>query len=165
MRKNLKIVPVAMILASAFAGSAFAADIAKQGNYEFIGCWAGEATVIQFSNTNFGMTLEHTGTILSSPSGSIFDHMTFHCVGSQLSFGGKVYSESACETIDRDGDKTFNHYWTSSDGKLNHELLAGTGKYEGIEFTSSAQVLGQFPTVKPGAYQGCARETGTYKLK
>jgi hypothetical protein len=25
--------------------------------------------------------------------------------------------------------------------------------------------LGQFPTIKPGTFQGCNRATGTYKLK
>jgi len=161
----LEFASVAMIVSSAFAGSAFSADISKQRSHDFTSCYAGVATAIQFSNTNFGATLEHTGAIFSSPPGSIFDHMTFHCLGSQLSLGGKVSRESACETIDRDGDKTFNHNWTSSDGKLNHELLASTGKHEGIEFSSTVQNLGPFPTVKPGAYQGCIRESGTYKVK
>jgi len=87
-----------MIVSSAFAGSAFSADISKQRSHDFTSCYAGVATAIQFSNTNFGATLEHTGAIFSSPPGSV-------------------------------------------------------------------QNLGPFPTVKPGAYQGCIRESGTYKVK
>jgi hypothetical protein len=45
------------------------------------------------------------------------------------------------------------------------ETLAGTGKYEGMVRTATAESLGQFPTIKPGTFQGCNRATGTYKLK
>jgi len=63
-KTTLKLALAAMIVASGYAGSKFFADIAKQGSYEFTSCYAGVATAIQFSNTNWGASIEHTGAIL-----------------------------------------------------------------------------------------------------
>jgi hypothetical protein len=70
-----------------------------------------------------------------------------------------------CEAIDRDGDKRLTQFVTGPDGKLDRQFIAGTGKYEGMTETSSVQPLGPFPTIKPGTFQNCNRQTGTYKMK
>jgi hypothetical protein len=43
--------------------------------------------------------------------------------------------------------------------------LAGTGKYEGLQMGGTSVPLGSFPSIKPGTFQACNRQTGTYKLK
>ena len=59
-----------------------------------------------------------------------------------------------CEAIDKDGDKYLTR--NSVEGpKTVQETLAGTGKYEGMVRTGTAESLGQFPTIKQGTFQGC----------
>ncbi len=43
--------------------------------------------------------------------------------------------------------------------------VAGTGKYEGLATSGAVAPLGPFPTIKDGTFQGCNRQTGTYKMK
>jgi hypothetical protein len=31
--------------------------------------------------------------------------------------------------------------------------------------TTAVQLMGPFPVIKPGTFQNCNRQTGTYKLK
>jgi hypothetical protein len=43
--------------------------------------------------------------------------------------------------------------------------FAGTGKYEGIVKTTESEPVGEFPTTKPGTFEGCTPVSGTYKMK
>jgi hypothetical protein len=104
------------------------------------------------------------GTIRSNPPGGAFDMATFRRVGMFSSIEGKNTGMNLCEGIDKDGDKFLVR--TSVEGpKTVQEAIAGTGKYEGMVRTGTAESLGQFPTIKPGTFQGCNRATGTYELK
>jgi hypothetical protein len=52
-----------------------------------------------------------------------------------------------------------------ADGKMMRQDVAGTGKYEGLATSGAVAPLGPFPTIKDGTFQGCNRQTGTYKMK
>jgi len=93
------------------------------------------------------------------------DKMSFRCVGLNTTFDTKKTSESICEVVDRQGDKQLARVSLGSDGKTTREVLAGTGKFEGMQMSGTVTELGPFPTIKPGTYQACNRQTGTYKLK
>jgi hypothetical protein len=152
-----------LIVASPF--SAFAAELPKEGSYDFTSCNSGVSSVITFSKTHTGSSYEVTGTNRSNPPGGLFDKSTYRCVGMNTSFNGKDTAYTVCESIDADGDKRLA-YFSLVDGKTTRTNVAGTGKYEGMVATqSSFENLGPFPAIKDGTSQACNHQTGTYKLK
>jgi hypothetical protein len=144
--------------------SALAAELPKEGSYDYIACWSGVNNTITFSKTNTGSSFELTGTVRSNPSGGMFDKSTFRCVGMNASLDGKITGSNVCESIDPDGDKRLS-YFSTGDGKTTRTNLAGTGKYEGMVMVGSVEPLGSFPVIKDGTFQSCNHQSGTYKLK
>ena len=145
--------------------SAFAAEVPKEGSYDYTSCWSGVNNVITFSKTHTASSFEMTGTNRSNPPGGIFDKNTFRCVGMNASLDGKETASFVCEAIDVDGDKYLSKV-SAGDGKTTRTIVAGTGKYEGIVTTQTAfEQLGPFPAIKDGTSQSCNHQTGTYKLK
>ena len=151
-----------LIVASPF--SAFAAELPKEGSYDYTSCWTGVNNVITFSKTHTASSNELTGTIRSNLPGGMFDKSTFRCVGMNASLDGKITGSNVCETIDVDGDKRLS-YFSTGDGKTTRTNLAGTGKYEGMVMVGTVEPLGSFPVIKDGTFQSCNHQTGTYKLK
>lgn len=147
------------------AGGAVAQTPAKEGRYDYTACWSGVSNSIAFSKTHTAFSYEMMGTTRSNVPDSIFDRNTFRCVGMNASFDGKSAGSVACESIDRDGDKRLSYYSIASDGKFSRDTVAGTGKYDGMSTTTVVAPLGPFPIVKPGTFQDCNHQTGTYKLK
>jgi hypothetical protein len=148
----------------AFAPSAFAAELPKEGNFDFTACWSGTSNTISFSKTHTARSYEQTGSIRSNPPGGMFDKETFRCVGMGASLGGKITGSTVCEATDGDGNKRLSHFSTA-DGKVTRETVAGTGKYDGMAMSATVEPLGPFPAVKEGTFQDCNHQTGTYKLK
>ena len=149
----------------ATAAAVQAADLPKEGSFDFTACWAGTANMVAFSKTHWANTFEMTGSTRSNPPGGMFDMHSFRCIGTNASFDKKLQFLTVCEAVDRDGDKRLTHFETGADGKLVRRFVAGTGKYEGMTEMASVQPLGPFPTIKPGTFQNCNRQTGTYKMK
>jgi hypothetical protein len=153
-----------LIVASPF--SAFAAELPKEGSYDFTSCNSGVSSVITFSKTHTASSYELTGTNRSNPPGGLFDKSTYRCVGMNASFDGKNTGSTVCESIDVDGDKRLAYFSLGSDGKTTRTNVVGTGKYEGMVTTQSLfENLGPFPAIKDGTSQSCNHQTGTYKLK
>ena len=153
-----------LIVAAPF--STFAAELPKEGSYDFTSCSSGVSSEINFSKTHTGSSYEETGTVRSNSPGGLFDKSAYRCVGLYTSFDGKNTVYSLCEAIDPNGDKRLSFYSPGSDGKTTRTQVAGTGKYEGIVVNLNSQEnLGPFPHIKDGTYQTCSHQTGTYKLK
>jgi hypothetical protein len=151
-----------LIVASPF--SAFAAELPKEGRYDYTACWSGVNNMITFSKTHTGSSYELTGTVRSNPPGGMFDKSTFRCVGMNSSLDGKITGANVCEAIDVDGDKRLSSFSTG-DGKTTRTHVAGTGKYEGMGMAGTVEPLGPFRAIKDGTFQDCNHQTGTYKLK
>ena len=147
------------------AGSAVAQTLPKEGRYDFTACLSGVVNAVAFSKTQFGYSYEATGTARSNPSGGMMDDTTVRCVGMNTSLGGKNTQNTLCETIDRDGDKQLALVLLASDGRITRDVIAGTGKFEGLQMSGSMVPVGIFPTIKPGTFQNCNHQTGTYKMK
>jgi hypothetical protein len=156
---------VTAFLVPVSTGSAFAAELPKEGKYDFTSCWSGVSNTISFSKTHSAFSYEMTGTNRSNPPGGMFDKQTFRCVGMNASLGGKNAGSTVCEAIDADGDKRLTYFSVGSDGKIIREPVSGTGKYEGFVSSGSVEPLGPFPVIKEGTFQDCNHQTGTYKLK
>jgi hypothetical protein len=145
------------------AGAATAADFAPEGKYDFTSCWSGISNTIAFSKAHVAFSYEMTGSSRASSPGGFYDKTAFHCVGMNTSIDGNVSGVAVCEAMDKDGDKTLTRF-EASGGRTVRMQLAGTGKYEGALIAGSVETLGPFPTIKPGTFQNCNHQTGTYKL-
>jgi hypothetical protein len=166
MKNVSKYISFTALMASIAAASAIAAELPKEGNYDYTACWSGTNNVIPFSKTHTASSYEMTGTLRSNTPGGMFDKNAFRCVGSNASIDGKNTGATVCEAVDADGDKYLSHFPLGNDGKITRETIAGTGKYEGMTTIAGAiQPLGPFPVIKAGTFQGCNHQTGTYKLK
>ena len=155
----------ALVLMSA-AVAAQAADLPKEGNFDVTACWSGTGFPLAFSKTNNAFSYENTGSLRSNPPGGMFDNNTFHCVGTIMNLGKTTRWIALCEGVDKDGDKRLTFLERTGDGKVRREFISGTGKFEGmVETDTKVLPLGPFPTIKPGTFQNCNRQTGHYKLK
>lgn len=143
---------------------AAAQGVPKEGRVDITSCWSGANSVIAFSKTHLAFSYEMTGTTRSNPPGGIFDMTAFRCVGLVNAIAGKQTGSATCEVVDKDGDKTLSQY-LGEGNTYTATTLAGTGKYEGMTSNLVAEMMGQFPTIKPGTFQNCNRQTGTYKMK
>jgi hypothetical protein len=166
MKTRSKYIHVVALIGFVSAGSAFAADLPKEGSFDFTSCWSGVSNTIAFSKTHFAYSYEMTGVARSNPPGGLFDKLAFRCVGMNASFDGKASGTTVCEGVDPDGDKRLTYFSLGSDGKMTRQTVTGTGKYEGmVETGSTVQPLGPFPVIKAGTFQDCNHQTGSYKLK
>jgi hypothetical protein len=165
MKPSRCLIAAALGLAGAM-GTLCAADLPKEGKYDFTACWSGESRLIAFSKTHVAYSYEMTGATLSNPPGGMFDHQSFRCVGSNAIFEKRTSGMAICEAMDRDGDKRLTYFTVAEDGKTTRKTVTGTGKYEGMtEENPVVQPLGPFPTIKAGTFQNCNRQTGSYKMK
>lgn len=153
------------LLIIASAPSAFAAELPKEGTYDYTACWSGTNNMINFSKTHTAASYEMTGVVRSTVPGGMFDKHTFRCVGMNASLDGKTTGSTVCEAVDADGDKRLSYFSLGSDGKVTRENVVGTGKFEGMVASGTVQPLGPFPVIKPGTFQDCNHQSGTYKLK
>lgn len=145
-------------------GAAGAAELPKEGNYDFTACWSGVPDQIEFGKGYSAMSYEITGTTRSNPPGGLFDRNSYRCVGARASLNGKDSSMVTCEAVDPDGDRRLSYFSQQGDQWVR-ENVTGTGKYEGMVASGSVQPMPPFPTVKAGTILACNHQKGTYKLK
>jgi hypothetical protein len=160
---NLALTGIVVALNVAVCPSAHA--FPQEGSYDFTACLSGTTAVVSFSKSHFGYSYEAMGSTRSTPPGGMMDNSTVRCVGMNASLGGKVTQNTLCETVDGDGDKQLAYLTIASDGRITRDVVSGTGKFEGLQMSGISVPLGPFPTLKPGTFQNCSRQTGTYKMK
>lgn len=154
----------AVLCFGAGTASVGAQGLPKEGRFDYIACWSGTSNPMNFSKAQTAMTYEHTGSTRSNLPDSAFDKLSFRCMGMSTSFDGKASNVTVCEAVDKDGDKMLNHF-ALSEGRTVRSTVAGTGKFEGITTDATVTPLGPFPTIKPGTFQGCNHQVGSYRLK
>jgi hypothetical protein len=155
----------AMLAAIGLGCSALAADLPKEGSYDFMSCYSGTVNAMNFSKTQMASTSEIRGTVMSSPPGGLFDKVAFRCLTMNYSADGKPSGMTLCEGVDKDGDKYLSHLVVVDGTVSTRKVVAGTGKYEGLTTTGTAVNVGPFGKPVDGLVQNCSHQTGTYKMK
>lgn len=140
-------------------------DLPKEGGYDYTACWAGVNNLLEHSKTDLAVIYEYLGGIKSTQPNGLLDKTSLRCVGMRTALNGTRTLDNVCEMTDADADKVLVRYSVGSDGKFTQQTLSGTGKYEGIVLIAGKGDSVRFPEIKPLHFQGCARQTGTYKLK
>ncbi len=117
MSTTMRMATVATFLAATSLGLVFAADLPKEGSYDYTTCFTRNSTRIDYSTTHFAYSHEDVGTSISSPPGGLFDNEAVRCVGMTASFDGKRSGGSVCEGVTKNGDKRLTRFWYDNDGK------------------------------------------------
>jgi hypothetical protein len=158
-------VRIAALLAWSLAnGSAAGQGFPKEGKFDLMTCQSGTTTTMEVSANARASSNEFIGNTRSTPPGGFLDMTTYHCQSLGVTLNGKYSGSYICEGIDKDGDRYMSR-GTTDGAKTTAEVLAGTGKYEGLTRTGSVESVGVFPTIKPGTFTGCSHQTGAYKMK
>lgn len=160
---KLQVAGAGLVVALGITGAA-AQTYPKEGNYDFSSCFSGASNIIAFTNTHTAFSYEMTGATQSIPPGGVFDKTTFRCVGLNYVFDGKGAGTAVCEAVDAQGDKSLTHFAVDGQKSVRTAII-GTGKYDGMVSSGITAPLGPFPVIKPGTFQNCNRQTGTYKMK
>jgi hypothetical protein len=164
MNLKLQFVGVGLVAGLAAAGASSAAPLPKEGRYDTTNCSTVTSNRIDFSKTHWAQSFEQLGTTQSNPPGGYGDGSAYRCVGMNASIDGMISGKTFCESVDPDGDKRLSSFTQEGD-KTVRTQVAGTGKYEGLIQSGDFVRAPAFPIVKPGTFQQCNRQTGTYKLK
>jgi hypothetical protein len=147
------------------ASLGLAADLPKEGTYDMYACLSGSTTEIALSADYKVAVTEQRGATVSNPPGGMLDKGAFHCLGMRTSIAGKDSSTMYCEVSFADGDKILSSFTLQADGTTARDTVAGTGKYEGLIMSGKVFPLGPYAVQKPGSFQSCNHQTGTYKMK
>lgn len=70
------------------------------------------------------------------------DRGTFTCLGLGTSLGQKMTYDVVCEVVAPDGGKILSTFTRGHDGKITREMVAGTGRYEGIVASGIVEATG-----------------------
>ncbi|MBK5204444.1 MAG: hypothetical protein JJD98_03240 [Polaromonas sp.] len=146
-------------------GSATSQPLPKEGIYDYASCFSGTSNGMQFSKTHGAYTLEYIGNTRTNPPADRFDMLTYHdhCMGQGSTIGGKSNNLYYCQAADKNGDK-FMLRGVSEGAKGQQQVIAGTGKHEGMERTAPANP-GCVPNNQaPRVYRLCSPR-GAGKMK
>jgi hypothetical protein len=149
------------------AAAASAADLPREGNFDFTTCWTRHVTRIEYASGRAAWSYDERGTAVSEPRGGMFDGDQIHCVGATVNVDGKFHGNSACIATAPDGATRLSRVWYGEDGKLQRETIGGTGKYGGMATTGTIKTVKEPPEPVAGTrtVEYCSRNTGTYKVK
>jgi hypothetical protein len=159
------VIRAAALLAITSVGCAVAADLPKEGSYDYKACFTRNITRIAFSDAHSAWSYNETATAVSTTPGGMFDGDSVRCIGTTAVSNGKRMGISTCEGVAKNGDKRLTRFQYGADGKLVREEVAGTGMYEGMVTTGTAKSVVPEKEIQPGVMTFCNQATGTYKLK
>lgn len=147
-----------------------AATMPKEGSFDFNYCLASRGSAMPAAGDAVAGSFESTAGIWSNTPGGAFDGQGSHCVGSWAVIDG-VYTDSGyCLTTDSDGDRFLMDFKTGpvrGDQQSTGRWVAkgGSGKYAGMVAQGEYKSVARSVPAVEGGFQGCNRNTGTYKLK
>lgn len=156
---------LARVLAVLVAIPACAADLPREGRYDYQVCFTRDISRIVYSDAYRAYSYTETGTVKTATPGELFDGERVRCVGTVLVANGKRTNLSICEAVALNGDKRLTRFLYGADGTLQREELAGTGLYEGMVTTGIAREVVPPKEIQPDRTTFCNQLTGTYRLK
>ena len=111
MNRLLKIGPIGTLCAVALANLAVAADLPKEGKYDYTTCFTRTVTYVEYSPTQTAWSYRELGRSVSDPLGGMFEGDEVQCLGMTASLDGKRNGSTACVGIAKDGAKRFTRFW------------------------------------------------------
>ena len=163
---KLELLTVHLVAGMFVAGpvSAFAADLARAGKFEFIACLAGKQTEIVHGPKHVVGTAEILGTQRSNPAGSLFDLTASRCLYSYSYIDGMYSADGFCEFLDAQGDAYLMRFNRPRGQTGVLDGLHGTGKYAGMKLRGEYDRAAAFPAT-PGNAHACVKATGDFTFQ
>lgn len=165
MKMMLGMISAATFIAATSGSLALAADLPKEGTYDYKACFTRNIARIAFSDTHRAYSYNEAATAVSTAPGGMFDGDSVRCVGTVFISDGKRTNLSICESVAKNGAKRLTRFQYGADGKLVREEVAGTGMYEGLVTTGTVKEVVPTTEIQPGVTTFCNQLTGTYKMK
>jgi hypothetical protein len=165
MGTMMGMISVVTFVAAASGDLAVAADLPKEGSYDYRTCFTRNTVRIVFSDAHSAWSYNETGTTVSTTPGGMFDGESMRCVGTTARSNGKRIGISTCEGVAKNGDKRLARFQYDADGKLVREEVAGTGMYDGMVTTGTVKAVVPEKEIQPGVTTFCNQATGTYRMK
>jgi hypothetical protein len=164
-------IAVLAILVTLTAFGAVYAQVPKEGTIQGMFVYSiapGATKTLQFDKGTMANAGEYVGVFIGSTPADILHNASFHCIVMLVIMKGVLEDKNMCVFTRPDGDRIF----VQSDGggpfptgvKRTHKLLAGTGKFVGIEGEGSGQPSPPTKSTLEGSSQGIGNWTVKYKL-
>lgn len=154
-----------LTLACSGATAMAAADMPKQGTFDFNFCFVTDIDHIALSDDAGLGSFTNVAAMHGNPPGSPFDLQGARCFGYYSDVEGQYTESGYCEIKDADGDRWIMKFVSNPDGSGNWTVAGGVGKYAGMSASGKYRPLGMVPSAVAGKESRCNRNTGTYKLK
>lgn len=149
------------VLAASLAACGTWAQVPKEGPIDWSLCFGGNTQVISPTPQDSFGGYAVTGGVRATTGPA--DALSLECVGS-FTYRNKVGKHLGyCVYQTAGGDKIFGSDSRGPQG-YTWEILGGTGKFEGITGSGTAEIVGALLPIRPGTMQGCRRLIGNYKL-
>jgi hypothetical protein len=155
--------------ATFFGMAAMAADLPKEGTYEFNYAAFGTIKPTPVGKDLVLLAFDENGL---SVGNGLFDHMTWHCWGLADITNGTVQHRGYCVATDPSGDQVASTIASDDRYPQNAKnirgiltLMSGTGKYAGISGGHKYVANGsEFRPATEGTYFQYTTNQGSYKL-
>lgn len=154
---------VRMVAAILVAGPlvSVAADLPRNGQFDFIACLAGKQDSIAHGPDHGVGIADLLGTQRSTPPGGLFDLTASRCVYSYGYLEGKYEADGCCEFRGKQGDTYLLRIHRSPGQAGVLDGLHGTGRYAGMNLRGAYDLSASFPDT-PGHVNTCVKASGTF---
>jgi hypothetical protein len=167
IRKSMMIMFALLLIIT--AGTAFGAEMAKEGSGDYRSGKTGTFEVLAMGKERLQMNYEQTGVVVSAPENSPLHNASFRVLGTLHAIKGKWKGSGMVEYTRPNGDKVYTTY--EGEGVLGggpsksiHTFVGGTGTCAGIEGTIEHKNTPGIKPAKKGVYNGISVGKFNWKI-
>ncbi len=126
---------LSLVLFAAFGGSALAGELPKQGTYSISWTFSGPYTLLEIGEDQWAWISTFTVVVWNDAGEGVYHDMSGNCIsmGTDERELAPFPESGYCTYVDADGDKMFEYWTETGDGKGHDTLMGGTGKYSGLQ--------------------------------
>ncbi len=155
---------LSLALFAAFGASALAGELPKQGTFSVTWTFSGPYTAIEIGEDQWAWSSTYTLIIWNDAGEGFFHDMSGICVNMGSEEPEAPFPDSGyCNYEDADGDKLFEYYYQTEEGKGTAIQLGGTGKYAGVQGSDTYEYV-YTPDAPEGVFNGYGTAEGSYTL-
>lgn len=167
MKKHTAAV-LAILLASFFAGSAMAEELAKEGTGNYRSARSAKLDILKLGKERLQINYDETGVVVEAPANSPFHNASFRTMGTvHVADGMLNYNGSAVWTRPN-GDQVYGTF--TGEGKRGGattgflEIVGGEGECAGIRGTLKLKSGPYLKSSKKGTSQGTTEGTISWRI-
>jgi hypothetical protein len=167
IRKSMMIMFALLLIIT--AGTAFGAEMAKEGSGDYRSGKIGTPVVLAMGKERLQMNFEEIGVVVSAPENSPLHNASFRNIGTLHAIKGKYKGSGFVEWTRPNGDKVYATF--EGEGVLGGgpsksvvKFVGGTGTCAGIEGTMETRNTPGIKPAKKGVYNGISVGKFNWKI-